>query len=76
MRPDETFVVVVKAGTNPRRTMQVAKWVRWFVPAALLIVSNVTVPVGDVESAITIDADSIESGPLSVADALTREQKR
>ncbi len=74
--PSETVVVVVKAGRSPRRTMQVLKWVRWFVPAALLIVSSGVMPAVGVDGAITIDADSVESGPLSVADALTRDPAR
>ncbi len=72
----ETVVVVVKPGRTPRRTTQVLKWVRWLVPAALLIVSGGVVPTADASAVITIDADSVESGPLSVADALARHNVR
>jgi hypothetical protein len=70
--PNQAVVVVVKPGRTPRRTIQVLKWVRWLVPAALLIVSGGVMPVADASGVITIDADSVESGPLSVADALAR----
>ena len=68
----ETVVVVVKPGRTPRRTTQVLKWVRCLVPAALLVVSGGVVPVAAASDVITIDADSVESGPLAVADALAR----
>ena len=74
--PKEPVVVLVKAGKSPRRTVQVLRWVRWLVPAALLVVSSAVVPVGDADGVITIDADSVESGPLSVADALARDHAR
>ena len=75
-QPKDAVVVVVAARDDPRRTIQVLKWLRWLVPAALLIVSSGAVPVSGTDGVITIDADSVQSGPLSLADALARDHGR
>ncbi|HET9594439.1 MAG TPA: hypothetical protein VFP65_02610 [Anaeromyxobacteraceae bacterium] len=66
-----TMVVVVRPADTPRKSIEVLRWLRWLLPAALLVVSaGETVALGD--QVITIDAEEIESGPLSLADALER----
>jgi len=68
-------VVIVRPATPLQTSRQILKWLRWLLPAALLIVSDAPLTgVADVDRVITIDADAVESGPLSVADALTRER--
>lgn len=74
-RAKEKVVVVVRAGRNPRRTLQVLRWVRWLLPAALLVVSSAVMPAVEAEDVITIDAESVASGPLAVADALARDHR-
>jgi hypothetical protein len=72
-----TVVVVVRPGTNPRRSAVLLRWLRWLLPTALLIVSNASValPQGE-DDVITLDADAIESGPLSVASAIEKALSR
>lgn len=72
----ETVVVVVKTGMNPRRASQVLRWVRCLLPAALLVTSGTALPATESDDVITIDADTVASGPLSVADALARDRDR
>ena len=68
------IVVVVRPGANARRSRQVVAWIRALLPAAILLVGAGTgsAPTADVYDAITLDVDSVESGPLSLADALAR----
>ena len=65
--------VLVRPGTNPRRPAAIARWVRWMLPAALLIFSDVTPDAlpGD-DDVITLDADDVDAGPLSVASAIQK----
>jgi hypothetical protein len=66
--------VLVRPGTNPRRPAVIARWVRWMLPAALLIVSEVSPDAlpGDDDDVITLDADDVDAGPLSVASAIQK----
>lgn len=68
-----TLGVAVRAG-DPRRAREVLRWVRWLLPAAILLVGPAPSP--EVDEVITIDADAVQSGPLSVADALVRGHDR
>jgi len=68
-------VVIVRPTTAAKKSRQVLRWLRCFLPAALLVLSEAPLTtVSGADRVITIDADSIESGPLSVADALTRDR--
>ena len=76
-----TVVVVVSPETNPRRSAVLLRWLRWLLPAALLVVSNASLALpqeGDDDvitldaDAITLDADAIGSGPLSMASAIEK----
>ncbi len=71
---------VVVLRTSPARDAHVktlARWVRAMLPAALLVIAPVGAPVsqlpGDV---IALDVQDVDSGPLSVADALVRAVSR
>jgi hypothetical protein len=66
---DETgrVVVVVRPGA---RSGTILEWLRRLLPAALLLLAPASIPDG--ANVITIDADEVISGPLSLADALTR----
>lgn len=65
--------VLVRPGTNPRRPAVIARWVRWLLPAALLIVSEVTPDtVTADDDDITLDADDVDTGPLAIASAIQK----
>ncbi len=61
-------VVLVRPGA---RTGTVLAWLRRLVPAALLLLAPASLP--DDARVITLDADEVLSGPLSLADALARK---
>jgi hypothetical protein len=61
-------VLVITSSPNRRRIEAIVRWVRTLVPAAMLVVSPL--------NAITLDADALPSGPLSLADALARAANR
>jgi hypothetical protein len=68
-------VVIVHPTTGLQKSRQVLRWLRWLLPAAMLILSETPLnTVGGTDRIITIDTDSVESGPLSIADALTRDR--
>lgn len=68
-------VLVVRPGSSRRRASEVLRWVRWLVPAAVLLVSPAPLPAGEVDATtICVDVDEVASGPLSVADALLRDR--
>ncbi len=73
--PPRRVVVVVRPGTNPRRASEVLRWLRWLVPAAVLLVAPAPGPPSAPEDVtVSVDVDEVASGPLSVADALLRER--
>ncbi len=61
-------VVLVRPGA---RTDTVLAWLRRLVPAALLLLAPASLP-GDAR-VISLDADEVLSGPLSLADTLARK---
>ena len=69
-------VLLVRPGTPPRRSASIVRWLRWLLPAALLVVSRVPMEPPQDDEVITLDADAIESGPLSVADAIGKALDR
>ena len=67
-------VVIVRPTTTAEKSRRVLGWLRWLLPAAFLILSEAPLTaVSGADRVITIDVDAVESGPLSVADALTRD---
>ncbi len=67
-------MLVIASGPNRRRVEAIVRWLRTLVPAAMLVVSPLdTVATEALADAITLDADALPSGPLSVAErSLTR----
>jgi hypothetical protein len=68
-------VLLVHPETSPRRSANLLRWLRWLLPAALLVVSQVPLGPSEATDVITLDADAIESGPLSLADALDKARR-
>lgn len=71
-------VVVVRPGASARRSREVVTWIRALLPAAILLVgagAAASPCAADVDEVITLDVDSVESGPLSLADALARVRR-
>lgn len=71
--------LIVRPGTSPQRVRVLAGWLRALVPAAMLVIS-VPGALGDadgddVPDTISVDADAVPSGPLSLASALTRGKR-
>jgi hypothetical protein len=69
-----TVVLVVRDGTSPRRASEIRRWIRALVPAAMILVSSVPLDLPPSDDVVTVLADDVEAGPLSVADALTRRR--
>ena len=67
-----TVVLVVKDATNPRRTIEIRRWIRALVPAALILVSSVPIDVGAADDVVSVSADDADAGPLTIAAALAR----
>ena len=71
-----TVVVVVGGETNPRRPIEILRWIRALVPAALILVSSAPIDLGSRDDVVTVNADDVDAGPLAVAAALTRAPRR
>ncbi len=68
-----TVVLIVRPTTDRSRRRQLLRWLRLLLPAAMLLVSEVPLAdITDSDSVITIDADAVDSGPLSLADSIAR----
>ncbi len=65
-------VILVRPGAaTARRVAMLLRWVRFLVPAALLVVSQVPLgPSGRTAQVITLNADATEWSPLAVAHAI------
>jgi hypothetical protein len=68
-------VLVVKPGSSARRSTRLVRWLRWLLPAALLIVSQKPLFPPGADDVMTLDADAVESGPLAVADAIVKARE-
>ncbi len=69
------LVVAVRPGSKPGRSGEVLRWIRRLLPAAILLVGTPALPPADADEVISIDVDAVESGPLSLADALVRARR-
>ncbi len=71
--------LIVRPGTPPQRVRALVTWLRALVPAAMLVIAapGALGDAGgdDVPDVISIDADAVPSGPLSLASALTRGKR-
>jgi hypothetical protein len=66
-----TIVVFVRPAASERKSIEVLRWLRWMLPAALLVLTAAPPPaIGD--PVIVIDADAVDAGPLAVAAAVAR----
>ncbi len=68
-------VLVVKPSTPARKRAALLRWLRWLVPAALLVVSQKPMAIPGADDVITLNADAIDSGPLAVADAIVKARE-
>lgn len=65
------LVIVVRPGS---RTRTILGWLRQLLPAALLVVAAADLPPPVPPDAIVLHEEEVASGPLSLADALTRHR--
>ncbi len=72
MGPNRPVIVVLTKATPAARRRVLLRWLRALVPAALLVVSRAPIEVPGADDVITLNADTIDSGPLAVADAIVR----
>lgn len=68
--------LVVPPRLGPRRLRALLSWLHALVPAAVLTLAPPGAPVEDDDDTITIEADDVPSGPLSLADLLARSARR
>jgi hypothetical protein len=68
------LLVLRTTGANWGRVHAIARWARALVPAAALVVTPFDGSRAEVseEDSITLDVDQVRSGPLSLADALSK----
>ena len=75
MSTDTKIVVVVTNARGPHQAALV-RWVRWLLPAALLVVAPTSFARVDVardsDEVITLDGEAVDSSPLAVADAIVK----
>jgi hypothetical protein len=70
------LVIVIKPAADRRRLPELLAWVRWLVPAALLLVAPARLPEFDEAEVIQLDCADGYDGPLSVASGLARRLHR
>lgn len=68
-------MVAVRPGARPGRSGEVLRWIRWLLPTAVMLVGTPALPPADADEVISVDVDAVESGPLSLADALVRDRR-
>ena len=75
----ERIYVVVRPGRQSGASDVVLRWLRLLLPAAVLLSAPAAMP-GDADDEdtiiISVDADDVASGPLSLADAIARARSR
>jgi len=70
------LVIVVRPGADRRRLPQMLAWLRWLLPAALLLVAPARLPEDSDADVIQLDCAEGFDGPLSVATMLARRLPR
>jgi len=70
-------VLLVTSRTRPRALARSLRFLRWLLPAALLMVARSPAARVLEDDVITLNADALDSGPLTIADAVVKaHQKR
>jgi hypothetical protein len=66
------LVIVIRPTADRRRLPEMLAWVRWLLPAAILLVAPAKLPENSDAEVIQIDCADGFDGPLSVASMLAR----
>ena len=74
--PSQRLVIVVRPAGDRRRLHELLSWLRWLLPAALLLVGPVSLPDLPDTEVIQLDCADGFDGPLSVASMLARRLPR
>ena len=69
-------MIVVRPTADRRRLPQMLAWLRWLLPAALLLVAPARLPEDSDADVIQLDCADGFDGPLSVATMLARRLPR
>jgi hypothetical protein len=78
MRANRIFVLM-RPGGRPGAAQAITRWLRFLLPAAVLLSSPAALPPEAEEDAavvISVDIDDEDSGPLALADAIARGRSR
>jgi hypothetical protein len=70
------LVIVIRPSADRRRLPEMLAWVRWLLPAAILLVAPAKLPEISDADVIQIDCADGFDGPLSVASMLARRLPR
>jgi hypothetical protein len=70
------LVILIRPSADRRRLNEMLAWLRWMVPAALLLVGPAILPDGEDAEVFQLDCADDFDGPLSVASMLARRQPR
>ena len=71
-RPSPRLVIVIRPTADRRRLPEMLTWLRWLLPAALLLVAPARLPEDSDAEVIQLDCADGYDGPLSVASMLAR----
>jgi hypothetical protein len=74
--PKPRLVIVIRPVSDRRRLPEMLTWLRWLVPAALLLVAPAKIPEFPDAEVIQLDCADGYDGPLSVASMLERSRPR
>jgi hypothetical protein len=74
--PSPRLVVVIRPAPDRRRLPELLAWVRWLLPAAILLVGPARLPELPDAEVIQLDCADGFDGPLSVASMLARRLPR
>jgi hypothetical protein len=70
------LVILIRPTPDRRRLPEMMTWVRWLLPAAILLVAPAKLPESSDTEVIQIDCADGYDGPLSVASMLARRLPR
>jgi hypothetical protein len=74
--PTPRLVVVIRPLPDQRRLPEMLTWLRWLVPAALLLVAPTRIPEFPDAEVVQLDCADGYDGPLSVASRLGQSLSR